>query len=84
MAIIKTQAEREAIVEQLAVAYAYLRFRAPRGGGYPKPNEVKAARQEIVSDPAYEKICAPTETECAALLRQYGFEPPVVRRVKKT
>ena len=82
MAIIKTQAEREAIVEQLAVAHAYLQYRAPRGGGYPKPNEVKAARQEIVNDPAYEKICAPTATECTVLLRQYGFTPPVVRRVE--
>ena len=82
MAIIKTSCEREAIVEQLAVAHAFLKFRAPRGGGYPKPNEVKAARQEIVSDPAYEKICAPTETECTVLLRQYGFTPPVVRRVE--
>ena len=82
MAIIKTSCEREAIVEQLAVAHAFLKFRAPRGGGYPKPNEVKAARQEIVSDPAYEKICAPTATECTVLLRQYGFTPPVVRRVE--
>ena len=82
MAIIKTQAERDTVIEQLAVAYAYLRFRAHHGGGYPKPNEVKAARQEIVNDPAYEKICAPTATECTVLLRQYGFEPPVVRRVE--
>ena len=81
MAIIKTSCEREAIVEQLAVAYAFLRFRAPRGGGYPKPNEVAAARQEIVNDPAYEKICAPSETECTVLLKAHGFTPPVVRRV---
>ena len=84
MDIIKTSCEREAIVEQLAVAHAFLKYRAPRGGGYPKPNEVKAARQEIVNDPAYEKFGAPSEGECASLLRQYGFEPPVVRRVKKT
>jgi hypothetical protein len=82
MAIIKTPVERDTVIDQLAVAYAFLRFRAPRGGGYPRSNEVKAARQEIVSDPAYEKICAPTATECTVLLRQYGFEPPVVRRVE--
>ncbi len=82
--MIKTPVEREALTDQLAIAFAYLRFRAPRGGGYPRLNEVKAARQEIVSDPAYEKICAPTESECTALLRQYGFTPPAVRRVKKT
>ena len=82
MAIIKTEVEREALTDQLAIAYAYLRFRAPRGGGYPRSNEVKAARQEIVSDPAYEKLLAPSEGECTVLLRQYGFEPPVVRRVE--
>jgi len=82
MAIIKTSCERDTLVEQLAVAHAFLRFRAPRGGGFPKPNELAAARSEIVSDPAYEKICAPTATECTVLLRQYGFEPPVVRRVE--
>ena len=83
---IKTEVEREALVEQLAVARAYLRFRAAHGGGYPKSNEVKAARQEIVNDPAFAKLCEPGEGECAGLLRQYGFEPPVVRRVnqKKT
>ena len=81
MAIIKTPVERDTVIEQLAVAHAFLKYRAPRGGGYPKPNEVKAARQEIVNDPAYEKICAPTATECTVLLRQYGFTPPVVRRV---
>lgn len=82
MATIKTSCERDTLVEQLAVAYAYLRFRAPRGGGYPRLNEVKAARMEIVNDPACEKLCAPTATECTALLRQYGFEPPVARRVE--
>jgi hypothetical protein len=82
MAIIKTQVEREAIVEQLAIAHAFLRFRAPRGGGYPKPNEIHAARQEIVNDPACAKLLAPTATECTVLLRQYGFEPPAVRRVE--
>lgn len=84
MAIIKTQCERDTLIEQLAVANAYLRFRAAHGGGYPKPGEVAAARQEIVNDPACEKLCAPTATECTALLRQYGFTPPVARRVKKT
>lgn len=82
MAIIKTEVERATVIEQLAIAHAFLKYRAPRGGGYPKPNEVKAARQEIVNDPACEKICAPTATECTVLLRQYGFEPPVVRRVE--
>ncbi len=82
--MIKTQSERDTLIDQLAIAYAFLKFRAPRGGGYPRLNEVKAARQEIASDPAYEKVCAPTESECAALLRQHGFTPPVVRRVKKT
>ena len=82
MAIITTEVERDTVIDQLAVAHAFLRFRAPRGGGYPRSNEVKAARQEIVNDPAYEKICAPTETECTVLLRRYGFEPPVVRRVE--
>jgi hypothetical protein len=81
---IKTQAEREALIEQLAVAHAYLRFRAHHGGEYPRAAEIHAARQQIVNDPACAKIFAPTESECAALLRQYGFEPPVVRRVKKT
>ena len=83
---IKTQCEREALIEQLAIAHAFLKYRAPRGGGFPRSNEVKAARQEIVNDPAYEKICAPTATECTALPRQHGFEPPAVRRAnqKKT
>ena len=83
---IMLQVERETLVEQLAVAHAYLRYRAHHGGGYPKPNEVKAARQEIVSDPAYEKLLAPSEGECTALLRQHGFTPPEVRRAnqKKT
>ena len=83
---IMLQCERDVLVEQLAIAYAYLRFRAHRDRGYPRLNEVKAARQEIVSDAAYEKLCAPSEGECAALLRQHGFEPPVVRRAnqKKT
>jgi len=76
--------ERDALVEKLAVAYAFLKFRAAHGGGYPKPGEVAAARQEIVSDPAFAKFGAPSEGECASLLRQHGFEPPVVRRVKKT
>ena len=80
---IKTEVERLALTDQLAVAYAFLRFRAPRGGGFPRSNEVKAARRQIVSDPAYEKLCAPTESECTVLLRQYGFEPPVVRRVNQ-
>ena len=86
MAIIKTEAERATLTEQLAIAAAFLRYRAPHGGGYPRPAEVKAARQEIVSDPAYEKICAPTESECTVLLKAHGFTPPVVRRVnqKKT
>lgn len=83
---ITLQSERATLIEKLAVATAFLKFRAAHGGGYPKPGEVAAARQEIVSDPACAKIFAPTETECAVLLRQYGFEPPVVRRVnqKKT
>ena len=81
---IRTQHEREALTEQLVIATAFLRFRAPHGGGYPRPAELKAARQEIVSDPAFAKFGAPSEGECASLLRQYGFEPPVVRRVKKT
>ena len=80
---IMLQCEREALTDQLAIAYAFLKFRAPRGGGYPKPNEVAAARQEIVNDPACAKLLAPTATECTALLRQYGFEPPVVRRVNQ-
>ncbi|MDD3886861.1 MAG: hypothetical protein PHI35_08310 [Victivallaceae bacterium] len=86
MAIIKTEAERDTLIDQLAVAAAYLRFRAPLGGGYPKPAEVAAARQQIVNDPACAKIFAPTENECASLLRAHGFTPPVVRRVdqKKT
>ena len=82
--MIMLQAERATLIEKLAIATAFMKFRAAHGGGYPKPGEVAAARQEIVSDPAYEKFCAPTATECASLLRQYGFEPPVVRRVKKT
>ena len=83
---ITTQAARDALIEQLAVAHAYLRFRAHHGGEYPRAAEIHAARQQIVNDPAYEKFCAPTATECASLLRQHGFEPPVVRRVnqKKT
>ncbi|MGI6391971.1 MAG: hypothetical protein ACOX7Q_17580 [Kiritimatiellia bacterium] len=81
---IMLQSERATLIEQLAIAHAFLKYRAHHGGGYPKPNEVKAARQEIVSDPAYAKFCAPTESECTVLLRQYGFTPPVVRRVKKT
>ena len=83
---ITLQSERDVLIEKLAVAYAFLKFRAAHGGGYPRLNEVKAARQEIVSDPAYEKFCAPTATECASLLRQHGFTPPAVRRVdpKKT
>lgn len=80
---IKTQAERDTLTEQLAVALAFMKFRAPRGGGYPRLNEVKAAKQEIVSDAAYEKICAPTESECTVLLKAHGFTPPVARRVKK-
>jgi len=86
MAIIKTEAERVALADQLAIAYAFLKFRAAHGGGYPRPAEVKAALKEVVADPAFAKLCAPTETECAALLRQYGFTPPVARRVnqKKT
>ena len=79
---IMLQTERDVLVEKLAVAHAFLKFRAPRGGGYPKPNEVAAARQEIVSDPAFAKLLAPSATECTVLLRQYGFEPPVVRRVE--
>jgi ribonuclease HII len=83
---IMLKVERDALIEKLAIATAFLKFRAAHGGGYPKPGEVAAARQEIVSDPAFAKFGAPSETECASLLRQYGFEPPVVRRVnqKKT
>lgn len=81
---IMLQTERETLIERLVIAAAFLRYRAPHGGGYPKPGELAAARQEIVSDPACAKLCAPSESECTALLRQYGFEPPVVRRVKKT
>ena len=82
---IKTPVERDALIDQLAVAHAYLRFRAHHGGEYPRAAEIHAARQQIVNnDPACAKIFAPTESECAALLRQYGFTPPVVRRVKKT
>jgi hypothetical protein len=80
---IMLQSERATLIEKLAVATAFLKFRAPRGGGYPKPGEVAAARQEITSDPAFAKLCEPGEGECAALLRQYGFEPPVVRRVNQ-
>ena len=78
--------ERDALVEKLAVAAAFLKFRAPHGGAYPRPAEIHAARLEIVNDPAYAKLCAPTETECAGLLRAHGFTPPVVRRInqKKT
>ena len=84
--MIKTQCERDALIEQLAVAHAYLRYRAPHGGGYPRPAELKAARQEITTDPACAKIFAPGEGECAALLRQHGFTPPVVSKAnqKKT
>ena len=84
MAIMR-QSEREALTDQLAVATAFLRFRAPHGG-YPRPGELEAARRQIVSDPAYATLCAPTETECAVLLKTHGFTPPVVRRVnqKKT
>ena len=83
---IMLQSERATRIDQLAIAYAFLKFRAPHGGGYPKPGEVAAARQEIVNDPACAKLCEPGEGECAALLRQHGFTPPVVRRVnqKKT
>ena len=83
---IKTQFERDALIEQLAVAYAFLKFRAPHGGAYPRPAEIHAARQEIVNDPAYAKLLAPSEVECTGLLRQHGFTPPAVRRVdpKKT
>ena len=83
---IMLQSEREALIEKLAIATAYLRFRAPHGGGYPRPAEVKAAQKEIVADPACAKLLAPSEDECARLLRQHGFTPPVVRRVnqKKT
>ena len=83
---IMLQVERETLTEKLAVAHAFLKYRAAHGGGYPKPGEVKAARLQIVSDPAYEKLLAPSEGECAGLLRQHGFEPPVVRRAnqKKT
>jgi hypothetical protein len=84
--MIKTQCERDELVGKLAVAHAYLKYRAHHGGGYPKPGEVAAARQEIVNDPACAKLCAPSEGECTVLLRQHGFEPPVVRRAnqKKT
>jgi len=81
---IMLQVERDVIVEKLAIASAYLRFRAAHGGGYPRAAEIHAARQQIVSDPAFAKFGAPTETECAALLKAHGFVPPVVRRVKKT
>lgn len=83
---ITTQPERDELLEKLAVAVAFLRYRAPHGGGFPRPAELKAARLEIASDPAFAKLCAPTLSECASLLRQHGFTPPVVRRVdqKKT
>jgi len=83
---IKTQSERDALIEQLAVAHAYLRFRAHHGGEYPRAAEIHAARQQIVNDPACAKIFAPTSTECTVLLKAHGFEPPVVRKVnqKKT
>lgn len=80
---IMLQVERDALIEKLAIAYAFLKFRATHGGAYPKPGEVAAARQQIVTDTACAKICAPTESECTVLLRQYGFEPPVVRRVNQ-
>lgn len=82
MAIITTEVERDTVIDQLAVAHAFLKYRAAHGGGYPKPGEVKAARLQIVNDPACAKLLAPTETECTVLLRRYGFEPPVVRRVE--
>ena len=83
---IMLQNERDALIEKLVIATAFLRYRAPHGGGFPRPGELKAARMEIAGDPAFAKLCAPTETECASLLRQHGFEPPAVRRVnqKKT
>ena len=83
---IMLQVERETLIEKLAIANAFLRFRAHCGGGYPKPAEVAAARQQIVNDTACAKIFAPSEGECAALLKAHGFAPPVVRRVnqKKT
>ncbi len=81
---IMLQTERETLIERLVIAAAFLRYRAPHGGGYPRPGELKAARLEIATDPAFAKFGAPSEGECASLLRQYGFEPPVVRRVKKT
>ena len=84
--MIKTQCERLALADQLAIAYAFLKFRAAHGGGYPRPAEVKAALKEVVADPAFAKLCEPGEGECAALLRQHGFTPPAVRKVnqKKT
>jgi hypothetical protein len=84
--MIKTQCERDTLIDQLAIAYAFLKFRAAHGGGYPKPGEIHAARLEIVNDPAYAKLLAPSEVECTGLLRQHGFTPPAVRRVnqKKT
>ena len=81
---IMLQSERDELLEKLAVALAFLRFRAPHGGGYPRAGELKSARQEIVSDPAFAKFGAPSEGECASLLRQYGFTPPVVRRINQT
>jgi hypothetical protein len=80
---IKTQCERDMLIDQLAVAVAFLKFRAPHGGAYPRAAEIHAARQQIVNDPACAKLCAPGEVECTVLLRQYGFEPPVVRRVNQ-
>lgn len=83
---IMLQTERETLIERLVIAAAFLRYRAPHGGGYPRPAELMVARREIVSDPACAKLYAPNEAECASLLRQHGFTPPVVRRVnqKKT
>ena len=83
---ITTPVERDELVGKLAVAHAFLKFRAPHGGGYPRPAELRAAQKEIISDPVYAKLLAPSEVECTGLLRQHGFTPPVVRRVnqKKT
>lgn len=83
---ITTQPERDELLEKLVIATAFLRYRAPHGGGFPRPGELKAARQEIVSDPAFAKLCSPSEGECTALLKAHGFTPPVVRKAnqKKT
>ena len=80
---VKTQCERDVLIDQLAIAYAFLKFRATHGGAYPRAAEIHAARQQIVNDPACAKIFAPTESECAALLRQHGIAMPVVRRVNQ-